>query len=203
MSGFEPLYNPSLWNKKKEHRDTHNCFAYAMNILDPKQIHACLSSIDCDLPFHQPGSESGYDSMKPDRPKTCPNMVARIVGDNPGIRPVRFEEKCPARTSKIALVVDEDEDYHFLRQDSNGWWSQKGGAKPVTNLDATAHPIWDPALADNNWTNSHGPLNYDIFCGYFCVPRLDPLKIRVSGGGRVKKTRKRGKTTRSKSRGSY
>jgi hypothetical protein len=175
---------------------------YALNILDPKQIYKCLTSKECNLPFHQPGLVAGFLGFDADRPKTCPEMIARILGDNPSIKQSEFEEVCPKGSSKIALVVDEDQDYHFLRQDSDGWWSQKGGAKPVTKLDAGGHPIWDPQLADNNWTNEHGVLNYDIFCGYLCVPRNvkqhkvgnianEELKLRVTTGGSWKKGRKR------------
>ena len=115
-------------------------------------------------------------------------MIARIIGDNSTITQIGFEEKCPPKTSKIALVVDEDEDYHFLRQDRGGWWSQKGGAKPVTNLDASLRPIWDPALANNNWTNSQGTLNYDIFCGYLCVPRSGTLRVSTGMNTNLKVT---------------
>ena len=207
LSGCEPDYNSKLWNGRREHVDTHNCFMYALNILDPKQIYKCLTSKDCNLPFHQPGLVAGFLGFDSERPKTCPEMIARILGDNPSIKQSQFEERCPNGTSKIALVVDEDQDYHFLRQDSDGWWSQKGGAKPVTKLDAGGHPIWNPELADNNWTNEHGVLNYDIFCGHLCVPRNvtqhkigdianEELKLRVTtGGSRVHKhTRKHRKT---------
>jgi hypothetical protein len=185
---------------------------YALNILDPKQIVRCRMSEDCDLPFHQPGLVAGFMGFQGNRPKTCPEMIARIVGDNPSIRPSSFEQKCPRGTSKIALVVDEDQDYHFLRQDSDGWWSQKGGAKPVTKMDAGNHPIWDPELADNNWTNASGVLNYDVFCGYLCVPRNvkqhkngeianEDVKLRVTtGGGRRSAARRsaRGPTKKRK-----
>ena len=190
MTGYEPKYNPDLWNKKREHKDTHNCFAYAMNILDPEQIANCLKDKECNLPFHQPGSKAGYPRFKSEKPKTCPNMIARLLGDNPSLSLTTFERKCPAKTSKIALIVDEDEDYHFLRQDSNGWWSQKGGAKPVTNKDASDRPIWDPALCDNDWTNEQGKLDYDVFCAYMCVPRVEKLWIKIGGGRRQTKKRK-------------
>ena len=190
MSGYEPKYDPKLWNGKHEHQDTHNCFAYAMNILDPQQIKDCLKDKECDLPFHQPGSAAGYPRFKSDKPKTCPNMIARLIGDNPGISLTSFERKCPTKTSKIALIVDEDEDYHFLRQDSNGWWSQKGGAKPVTNKDASGRPIWDPSLCDNNWTNDQGKLDYDVFCSYLCVPRTEKLWIKIGGGKRSTKKKR-------------
>jgi hypothetical protein len=125
-------------------------------------------------------------------------MLARILGDNPSIRRSTFLEKCSLRTSKIALVVDEDEDYHFLRQDSDGWWSQKGGAKPVVKVDASDRPIWNPQLADHNWTNISGVLDYDIFCGYMCVPRQGKLKISVGGKRRTTKKRAAPRVARSK-----
>ena len=187
MTGWEPPYDSKLWNSKKEHRDVFNCYIYALNIHDPRQIKKCLET-ECDLPFHQPGLISGYKGFDSNKPKTCPEMIARIIGDNSTITQIGFEEKCPPKTSKIALVVDEDEDYHFLRQDRGGWWSQKGGAKPVTNLDASLRPIWDPALANNNWTNSQGTLNYDIFCGYLCVPRSGTLRVSTGMNVNLKVT---------------
>jgi hypothetical protein len=191
LSGWEPKYQPELWNQR-QNRLTHNCFAYALNIIDPRQIIECLKTSTCNTSFPQPGLAAGNDNFKRENPKTCPEMIGRTLGDNPSIRPVKFEEKCPPETSKIALIVDEDEDYHYLRQDAGGWWSQKGGAKPITNLDAGGHFIWDPELADNNWTNNSGVLNYNISCGFFCVPRTKPLFMKTSGGGRRKgPTRKR------------
>lgn len=116
----------------------------------------------------------------------------RLIGDNPNLVMTTFEQKCPAETSKIALVVDQSDDYHFLRQDNNGFWSQKSGARPVTNLDASKHEIWDPQMCDLNYSRHEGVLNYDYFCGYLCVPRTKPLFMRVSGGG--SKTRRSSKS---------
>lgn len=199
LSGSEPRYEPDRWNLEDVVRLTHNCFSYAYNIIDPKQIEACKKDPTCDPPFHQPGSESGYPRFNDSDPKTCPNMIARLMGDNPKrIIPSSFELKCPRGTSKIALVVDEDQDYHFLRQDkphgnsSMGMFSQKSGAMPVTNLDAKGHEIFDVALADHNFDNRRrkDPLNYDRFCGYFCIPRHEPLFIKT-GGRRYRKTKGR------------
>lgn len=186
LSGCEPSYNASHWNKRRDLRETHNCFSYAMNVNDPKQIKMCKGEESCDAPFHQPGSPSKYNTFNSNMPKTCPNMVMRIIGDNPNITMATFEEKCPAKTSKIALVVDQSDDYHFLRQDNSGYWSQKSGARPVTNLDAGKHQIWDPQLCDLNFT-PNGVLNYDVFCGYMCVPRTQALFMKSSGGGKGKK----------------
>lgn len=188
LSGSEPEYNPDLWNKEKSVRLTHNCFSYSFNILDPRQIKKCHEDPDCDVPFHQPGSISGWPKFSDKQPKTCPNMIARLLGDNPTLMPSAFELKCPRGTSKIALIVDEDEDYHFLRQDKPehtsgiGYFSQKSGAMPVTNKDARGHKIFDVQLANHNFSRGEkDPLNYDRFCGYFCVPRNRPLYVKTGG----------------------
>lgn len=187
LSGWEPNYEPEKWNKRNEISDTHNCFSYAMNVNDPKQIAKCAGKKVCNAPFHQPGAAAGYRGFDADKPKTCPNMIMRILGDNPHIRMSTFEKKCPPKTSKIALVVDQSDDYHFLRQDSNQFWSQKSGARPVTNLDASKHRIWDPQLSDSNYTDNDSVLNYDVFCGYMCVPRDRPLFLKTNGGGGKRK----------------
>ena len=106
-------------------------------------------------------------------------MITRIIGDNPIIKMGTFEDKCPSGTSKVGFVTDENEDYHFLRQDTTGFWSHKPGARKITNLDAGRHPIWNPALCDLNY-NRHNDdeLNYDNLCGYICVPRNKKLFMK-------------------------
>lgn len=183
LSGYEPNYEPKRWNAKRSLRETHNCFSYSMNIHDPKQVQLCIDeSEECEAPFHQPGSPSGYHQFSSKKLKTCPNMIARILGDNPDIRMTTFESRCPRDSSKIALVVDPKEDYHFLRQDSNMLWSHKAGARPVKNIDAAGHTIWDPQLSYLNYTTGDGTLDYSIFCAYLCVPRIKKLYLLPGGG---------------------
>jgi hypothetical protein len=134
-------------------------------------------------------------------------MIARLLGDNPGLKMTTFETKCPAHTSKIALVVDPDEDYHFYRQDKNRYWSHKPGGTAVTNKDASSRFIYDPALAARNYTDNDSTLDYDTFCGYFCLARDKPLHIKIGGYrmGSYKKTRRsirKGRQTRSARRAS-
>jgi len=210
LNGYEPPYEPSRWNNKKEVRLTHNCFSYAFNIIDKKQIEACFKNPQCFTAFHQPGSISGFKKFNDIDPKTCPNMIGRMFGDNPkDIMPCPFERKCPAGMSKIALVVDQDQDYHYLRQDAPtdeeiklhpnnpiGYFSQKGGSLPVTNKDALGNKIFDVALAYHDFTlKQKNNLNYDILCGYFCVSRNKPLFIKV-GGKRSRSGSKYAKTRR-------
>lgn len=215
VNGSEPAYDPDRWNLERAIRLTHNCFSYAMNIMDPRQIKACLESEDCDVPFHQPGSVSGWPRFNDTDPKTCPNIIARLMGDNPKdqngyegvLQPVQFEQACEPGRSKIALVIDEDQDYHFLRQDAPdmndpiqakqasigpiGYFSQKSGALPVTDKDAKGNKIFDVVLAYHNFTkHKSDPLNYDRFCGYFCVPRNRPLFIKI-GGKRYRYSRRK------------
>ena len=196
LSGYEPKYEPDRWNKTKELRETHNCFAYAYNINDPKQIEDCKKDPNCNTPVHQPGLASGHPKFRGTRLKTCPDMIGRLLGDNPGLKMTTFKSRCPAHTSKIALVVDPDEDYHFYRQDKPeetddtlvveyikkfGLWSHKPGGTEVTNKDATGRLIYDPALAARNYTNKDSTLDYDTFCGYFCLARDKPLRIKIGG----------------------
>lgn len=118
-------------------------------------------------------------------------MVARLVGDNPMLKVTNFPSKCPKGTSKIGLVVDADEDYHFYRQDSNSLWSHKPGGTAVTNKDADGNLIYDPKLANRNYTKDGSTLNYDVFCSYMCVPRDRPLYLKIGGSRRRFLTRKR------------
>lgn len=91
---------------------------------------------------------------------------------------------CPAGTYKVALVLDPVElgdyyisytdgtvsqygwDYHWYRQDSDGYWSHKPGHSEVTNVDAGGKRIWDPQTADRH---AIGGPNYSKFGGYLCV----------------------------------
>ena len=188
LTGVEPDYHPTIWNNVKSFMKTHNCYSYAMNVRDPKQIAKCKGKKKCSAPYHQPGEVSGYESFTNNLPKTCPNMTMRILGDNHEILRAQFTDKCPANYSKIALIVDQSDDYHFLRQDSNRFWSHKPGGNMVTNLDAYGHKIWDPKLANYNYKslNNNSSLNYNIFCTYFCVPRNVPLYLKARGGGKFK-----------------
>lgn len=188
LSSWEPKYDPNFWNSKSTLRQSHNCFSYAMNVNDKKQVENCNNSLNCNVGFHQPGSPAGHNGFTSSKPKTCSNMMIRLFGDQPDIKMVKFEERCPKKMSKIALVVDASADYHFLRQDSNQYWSQKSGARPVTDKDASGHRIWNPQLSDLDFRKNDSNLNYDIFCSYMCVPRTKALYMKV-GGTRKKYSR--------------
>jgi hypothetical protein len=182
LSGYEPEFNPDLYNKHKGVKEALNCFAYAF---DYRRLPKNCTKDSCPVSFPQPGRASGYPKWSKVNGKRCPDLTARLFGDVPDLKMSSFEGRCPKKYSKIALVVDEDEDYHFYRQDSNGQWSHKPGATSVTHLDATKRPIYDPQLASRQYPDSG--LHYDQFCGYLCAPKTRRLRFKRGG---VRKTRK-------------
>lgn len=59
-------------------------------------------------------------------------------------------------------------DYHWVRQDNDGSWSQKDGGDSVTNFDFAGNKITNPATA--NWVVNQGPISRenpaDLIIGY-------------------------------------
>jgi hypothetical protein len=204
-SGSEPPLNISTWNNKKPLRESHNCFAYAMNAVDPRMVKKCNDTQNCNVGFHQPGYASGFGKFADQKEKGCGDMVSRLWGDNPDVNASTFTKPCAEGTSKIALIVDPSRDYHFLRQDPDGYWSHKPGAMNVTRLDATGRPIIRPDRASFIYMNHKEPLMYTKFCGYFCVPRNKPMHMtsetRQGGAVPISRKPKRYQRTRRKPRG--
>jgi hypothetical protein len=188
LSGYETEFNPDRYNKFKGIKESHNCYAYAFDYMKLPNLDSCTKE-SCPISFPQPGRASGYPKWSDVKGKRCPDLVSRLIGDVPGIKRATFEQKCPKRMRKIALVADEKEDYHFFRQDLNKKWSHKPGATDVSDLDATKRPIYDPQLASREYPDSG--LNYNKFCGYLCIPANTRHKLRRSGGGKKKYTKKR------------
>ncbi len=186
LTGKEPHFRPDKYNKTRRMRESHNCFAYAFDYVDLPPLDKCNEN-SCPISFPQPGRASGYPRWSKIKDKRCPDLLGRLFGDVPNLKMTTFEKKCPNNSSKIALVVDEDEDYHFYRQDSNGYWSHKPGATEVTHIDATGRPIYDPQLATRKYDRTK--LDYDEFCGYLCAPKGKKLRFSRAGGS-YNKTRK-------------
>jgi len=183
LSGWEPHYMPTLYNGAKKIRTNHNCFAYAFDIMDPPTD--CKEGEECRKPFHQPGYSAGYPKFSDTGKKYCPDLLARLFGDMPWLRRTTFGKRCRPGHSKIALVIDPDNDYHFYRQDSNGLWSHKPGGMPVTNRDASGKLIYNPELCDRDYRKpgvvDKDQLNYSIFCSFLCVPRTRPVRAKRGG----------------------
>jgi hypothetical protein len=177
MSMSEPNYEPDRY-KDLMTQETHNCFAYGMNVLDPSQLTQCVGKPKCELHYHQPGGTVGMSKLLQTAEGRSCKVVDRLMRyDVPDIRRTTFRMKCPVGKSKIALVVHPGEDYHFYRQDRDGMWSHKDGANPVKRYDARGDPIFNPKQAARNYRPKGSFLNYSDFCGYYCVPRNKTIKL--------------------------
>lgn len=178
LSGYEPSYNPKVYNTKSV-RKVHNCFAYAFDYIQP-------SAHPDNTDFHQPGRNSGFPKWDTIEGKRCPDLISRIRADVPETKLSSFTEKCPPQYSKIALVVDPKSDYHFYRQDSNKYWSHKPGSTRVIDTDADGVRIFDPSIANRNY--SPDSPNYNHFCSFMCIPRNK--KYTFKRGGFKSRTKK-------------
>ncbi|KAF8068265.1 Insoluble matrix shell protein 1 [Scenedesmus sp. PABB004] len=140
-----------------------NCYCYALNTFKGG--------------WCQPGAASGVPLEQ--HSMTCAQLTKAIVAD--GGRPVPRAAALsgsPGAGHFIAAMLRPQSacnfarcqpDFHFLRKDANGLWSQKAGESPATNLDAQGQPIRDPQAAKLQGS-------YTQFCGYFAV---EPSKMKV------------------------
>jgi len=163
----KPRYIPEFWNTMDSNiKDYTNCYSY---IMDRYEVGA-----DKKL---QPGelSSGKFDSYD------CDEILRKLRDDYKMYNIVQVEKhtKLPCNHYKIALVIDdegEEQDYHFYRQDLDGYWSHKPGKNNVRRRDASGNLIKDPETADrnydvhNDYSNNESDNNYYRFCGYYSVP---------------------------------
>lgn len=177
-----------MYNGDPRIQETHNCWSYAMNVVDPAQVNQCAGKKGCTPRYHQPGGTQGLSKeLHSAEGRSCPTVEKLMYADVPTLKKIGFRSRCPAGTSKIALVVHPDEDYHFYREDPDGLWSHKDGSNKAKRVDADGLPIVNPQTAARDY-RSHGSfLNYTDFCGFYCAPRAEP--VHLARGGR-RKTRR-------------
>ena len=174
-SGYEVAYEPEKWNSNSKITMNTNCYYYAIN----NQLNPKTMKLWNDLP--QPGAYAGIDLRRlvymgnpPDEEysTTGKNIVQYVTeqdyaaynqahGGGYIFRPIGRNERCPAGSYKVALIVGKG-DYHWYRQNPDGFWSHKPGKEPVTNVDQQYNSIIDPQYAE--WSKA-----YTKFIGYFAV----------------------------------
>ena len=186
-SGYEVAYEPEKWNDRtgniKEDVDSicrnTNCYYYAINNhLEPKSMQLWTIRFGGGLP--QPGAycgidiyslkdpQNGYDTVYPGTSKNLIQYVTeqdyaaynQAHGGGYIFRPIGRNERCPAGSYKVALIVGSD--YHWYRQNPDGFWSHKPGNMNVRNVDEQGNSIIDPQYAE--WSE-----DYTKFIGYFAV----------------------------------
>lgn len=150
-SGDELEYRPDLWDGLVE--PVCNCYSYILN----NQTHPDYA--DNYLWFRQqPGDYARIIS----RDLTSKEgMLAAVLADDmlykgassPQLfREVDEYETCPEGMYKVALLVHFGElDYHWVRQDKDGFWSHKNGNDPASEVDDANNLIYNPKYA--YWEN--------------------------------------------------
>jgi hypothetical protein len=156
-NGSEPNWNPTKW---KVNQKNNNCFAYAVDDHDP--------SVDrrWRKPVPQPHPVQGF---------SCSNVTEGLYEQIPNIYPTMFECQCTDGYQKIYYAVSDDDpnDFHFWRQDHDGTWSHKVGARFPSQVDAENKPILNPEQSNRSFP-SH---NYAYGCGFYCVPHGTKLHM--------------------------
>jgi hypothetical protein len=196
QSGYEPSYeqDSAVFNQPPVQK-SHNCYSWAMRYYDPISVELCKKNGNCRRYFPQPGALHGdRNALNVSERRTCKEVERLIKADNPNIQKTTFYQKCPKGMSKIALVVDEGEDYHFYVQEKGGRWSHKDGSNNTKWFDALKLPIHNPKLAARDYRYQNTDLNYDNFCGFYCVPRDGT--VRLGRGGRAAKRTRRSQQSR-------
>ena len=157
-NGSEIPYEPEKWNYAPVMAGT-NCYSYALNNqcwpvgsntlrrLIPgtlRDINPALSVPSEDLDYNGAGIIS---------------RVQQDAGTDNSLfyfAPIAKDIQCPAGTYKVALVIAPGQDFHWYRQNPDGTWSHKLGSNPVTNTDAFGNVIYDPCIAEMDYSSKEG-----------------------------------------------
>ena len=164
VTGDAIAYDDSYWQSITL---SNNCYSYAINnpaTSGGKQQPGALAGIYVSDEKNEYG-QYDYDQYAIDIIEAVKADFMIYFNANEQtidnyIRQVDRDESCPNGTYKIAFAVGGDGetymDYHFYRQDSNGFWSHKQGEYPVTNLDSNNSLLPNPEyVADVYWVISY------------------------------------------------
>lgn len=150
VSGSEPEWNPTRWDINSQY---NNCYAYAMD------DHEQYADKRNRKPI--PGPDLSY--------YTCSQIMEGLKDEIPQMYPATFEAPCQPGYKKIYAAVsneEENNDFHFWRQDRDGLWSHKPGSNDPVRIDGRNNLIVNPDHAYRNGDTHH----YTQGCGFFCIP---------------------------------
>jgi len=186
MSDEPPRYDPNKWNKNKYVKNSHNCYAYALNLIYPEYEKQCEDYMinknkkNCSVIKPQPGMYSKNSIINTDKNKKryeCKKVQGGLLSDNPFIKISNKDDISPTGYYKISLTTNNNgKDYHFYRQDESGYWSHKYGGTKATNKDKNGGKIKDPQKIYPK-KSEH--------CGFYLVPVESKLK-KMSNGKKIK-----------------
>lgn len=153
-----------------ENMNNDNCYSYAFNNTNIEYK---------DKP--QPGEYSNIKQVRRNNKEyKCNKFIYRVLMDYPDSRFISVNDykkgkRCNDREYAIFLSLDNkgvSTDYHFYKEDDDGYWSHKPGLDDVSFVDDSGKKITNPLYADRNYENEDinnpNKYNYDISCGFFC-----------------------------------
>lgn len=156
ISGYELKYNPSIWRGGTM---DNNCYAYALN----NQVKPGTNKVW----FKQQPGEYSHTDGRPFTKEILKNAVTQDFSQynlgydtNLIFKEVEKYSVVPEGTYKVALV-SYTYDYHWYRQDSDGYWSHKPGTTAVRRTDNSGNSILDPETCDRGL--------YANFLGFYAV----------------------------------
>lgn len=190
LSGSELTWGKTLrdaYNKDPAVRRSHNCYAFAMGIMDQEKIRACREKGECS--FHVPGNDGvkgqiakgGHPDFSGDMGKTCSDIMARTMSSKPGSYMTTYSKGCKKGYRQIGVLVDSVSDMHYSQVvdcepgEPNcvpGETVHKPGETPATDVDGRGAKIINPERAFWFYPKRYKgdmPLSYK-FCNHLCIP---------------------------------
>ncbi|MFN8612584.1 MAG: hypothetical protein U0931_33900 [Vulcanimicrobiota bacterium] len=193
---FVPQYAPTVVGTRQVFDPAGDCNG---NFMSSKfQVNNNCYNYACDVAtnsFAQPGRKHGLllgEGWTPEDVATGAKADGLIEISRQPMTNDQMQEKAKELPPGhfVALLMSAPDsnaqwpgDYHWVRQDENGSWSQKDGTDQVTNFDYAGHPILDPSAA--NWTVNEGPMsskdNRDVVINYkfFSIMYVPDGKIDI------------------------
>jgi len=150
-----------------------NCYGYVLNIpsiltpgelsthqvmggLDLRDIHTYTAANVRNLMARDLGPALSENSCCPESMR----LIAGVVTNNA----THFETLPTGEL--FPKVGSQYFDFHFYKQDADGFYSHKPGTDPSSRIDASRQRITHPYAA----VRSYSSANYANYAGTFCIP---------------------------------
>jgi hypothetical protein len=166
---FVPQYAPTVVGTRNEYDPAHDCDG---NFTSSKfQANNNCYNYACNIAtnsFAQPGRKHGIllDNVDGDTVEKAAEKDGLIAISHQPMtsEEMKEKEKQLPQGHYVALVISHPDfmhqwpgDYHWVRFDDSGTWSQKDGSDQVTNFDFAGNQIRD--IGSANWTVNEGPIS--------------------------------------------
>lgn len=162
------IYEPSKWNDDIFIRKSHNCYSYALDLIERKRAKKCQKIISKKNSICLRKQPNNVDKI--DKYHNCTELINNILKEYPKIKKTTKNSPCPEGFYRVVLFLLKRKDnhhltlndFHFYRQDSNGFWSHKDGWRKATNKDKHGKLIREPEIIEYE--------NKSKLCTYFIFP---------------------------------